>query len=129
MLPSLGSDTAQQAWDGPTPQPDGALFVTTLLWLYTGWDGLGCVAAEVKNPNRTYLRGLGSAMVLDTVVYVLCLCAALDAGVADWEDGYLAVAYDSILPGLGTAIAVSAGLANALLFTVQVGGHSVHSEC
>lgn len=38
--------------------PDWGLFLSTILWAYSGWDGLGSFAGEVKDPTRTYPRGI-----------------------------------------------------------------------
>lgn len=35
-----------------------------------GWDSLGCLAGEVKNPARSYPRGIFIVAVINTIVYV-----------------------------------------------------------
>jgi amino acid transporter len=50
--------------------PDWGLYVSTLLWAYNGWDSLGCIAGEVKNPHSTYVRGTLLALLLITITYI-----------------------------------------------------------
>lgn len=55
---------------------DWGLFVSTLLWAYNGWDALGCLAGEVKDPSRTYVRGTFLTLVLVTLTYIVPVFAA-----------------------------------------------------
>jgi len=48
---------------------DWGLFLSTSLWLYAGWDGLGTIAGEVKNPATTFPRGIILALILCSGVF------------------------------------------------------------
>jgi amino acid transporter len=58
-------------------QPDWGLFISTIMWSYTGWDSLGCIAGEVQNPSKTYLRGSLITIVLVTLTYVVPVLSAI----------------------------------------------------
>ena len=102
-------------WVELWPDKDWALWGSSLCWLFTGWNSLGNLAAEVKFPH-VYSRGMGIAIVLDVLAYLVTVAAALTVppskvvGEKIWGDGYLVVAMEVILPGLGTTIAVAAAL-------------------
>lgn len=69
---ALQSDYIQpRAWTDVTPEINIGLFVSTMVWLFAGWDNLGTVAGEVKNPQSTYPKGVIAALILDTCVFVV----------------------------------------------------------
>jgi len=110
---------------------DWALWGSTLCWLYTGWNSLGNLAAEVRSTS-TYTYGMTIATVLDVVAYLISIVAALTVdprkiiehqfssnaqhkpfdhlSVPLWQDGYLVLAMEVMLAGLGSSIAVAASL-------------------
>jgi amino acid transporter len=124
--------TSSGSGDAPVFQYDYTLFVSSALWLYTGWDGLGNVAAEVKDGHATYFRALMVAMVIAIGTYLVPVIAALTlaanvggsrgsanaAGAAAsrtatseiWGDGYLTVAYERLMPGLGFVMTICAAI-------------------
>ncbi|KNH07381.1 Amino AcidPolyamineOrganocation protein [Perkinsela sp. CCAP 1560/4] len=105
--------------DKQAPPIDWPLWGSTLCWLYTGWNSLGNLAAEV-NSASVYTYGMLIAMGLDVVAYLISVIAALSVPVARlstecaqqslWEDGYLVSAFDAILPRLGSVVAVVSAL-------------------
>ena len=117
--------TMQNGVEAGSPQRlpiDWPLLGSTLCWLYTGWNSLGNLAAEVRSTS-TYTYGMIIAMVLDIIAYMLSVVAALtaplsktqfssekNAQLSPWDDGYLVPAFEAILPGLGTVIAVVSAL-------------------
>ena len=102
-------------WVLKWPKKDWALWASALCWLFTGWNSLGNLAAEVNSP-QVYSRGMGIAVVLDVFSYLIAVSAALTipaskvSGGKLWSDGYLAIAMEILLPGLGSTIAVSSAL-------------------
>ena len=103
-----------------TQKIDWPLWGSTLCWLYTGWNSLGNLAAEVHSTS-TYTYGMITAMGLDIAAYLVSVIAALtvpaqrahygpETQLAPWDDGYLVPAFEAILPGLGTVIAVVSAL-------------------
>ena len=122
------NSTTAFAYTTQTREIDWALWGSTLCWLYTGWNSLGNLAAEVRSTS-TYTYGMTIATVLDVVAYLISVVAALtvdplqilerqfrDAGpevaarVPLWQDGYLVLAMEILLSGLGSSIAVAASL-------------------
>jgi amino acid transporter len=53
------------------PDVDIGLFFSTIIWLYGGWDNLGTLAGEVKDPQTTYPKGILFALCLNTLVYLV----------------------------------------------------------
>ena len=102
-------------WGGVKDTVDWPLYGSSLCWMFTGWSSLGNLAAEVSSPN-VYARGMFFAIVLDVLAYLGPVTAALTIPShlvkpdKYWEDGYLAVGFNSIIPGLGPVISVAAAL-------------------
>jgi len=101
------------------PSKDLNLFVSTMLWLNTGWDSMGNLASDVHSPSDL-VRGLTLAAAATLVLYTLCTFAALGAGPGSWSGGYLAVAYGRFCAPLAPWICICAGLANSLLYTSEL---------
>lgn len=53
------------------PHVNFTVFISILLWNYQGWDMLGCMAGEVKNPKRTYPIGVTLTILFLTLTYVI----------------------------------------------------------
>src|SRR5690606_749530 len=58
-------------WLVVPPDVDIGLFFSTIIWLYGGWDNLGTLAGEVKDPQTTYPKGIIFALCLNTLVYLV----------------------------------------------------------
>ena len=96
-----------------------ALFLSTLFWCHTGWDGLGNFAGEIINPQKTYPIGVTISIFVNTISFVTAVIAGLipkfdESEISKndiWREGYFAIAYDQILLGLGMTIAFSNAVA------------------
>ena len=71
---------------------DVNLFLSSLVWLFTGWDSFGNLAEDVADPLHL-VKGMLSAAVIALAVYFVCTFGALAVGPGTWQDGYLALAY------------------------------------
>eukprot|EP00435_Cladocopium_sp_Y103_P016095 s1521_g4.t1 len=94
------------------------LFLSSLIWLNTGWDSFGNLAEDVAGP-KDLVHGLLFAALSAFVVYVLCTFQALSDDGA-WQDGYLSLAYGRLWAPLGIWVCVSAALSNSLLYTSEL---------
>jgi len=99
---------------------DYGILLSTLLWMFTGWRSLGALGGEVRSP-RDYLLGLVAALIVGEALYFFPMLVALTvpvpSGHTAWESGYLVVAFDGVLHGLGKAIAAAGAVANLCLFS------------
>ena len=82
---------------------NASLFLSTLFWVNTGWDGLGNFAGEIKNPKKTYPIGVIIAIILNTTSFIISIIAGLSVPIPKnrndiWKDGYFALAYNEIKP-------------------------------
>jgi amino acid transporter len=86
----------------PKSDLDMSVFLSTLLWLYGGWDSLGTLAGEVKDPKTTYIRGIALALVINTCVYVLPIIIGLSVSTdeGDWIVGFFETVATDIAPWL-----------------------------
>jgi len=121
----------QWFWDAPRGlETDWAAFVSTLLWLHTGWDGLGSVAGEVKDGGRVFIRTVIFTTVLNFFVYVTAVVSAATVSTATmdpddvWNDAYLSTAYKLILPGFGLWVAITSAIDNMALYFVNISSTS-----
>ena len=99
---------------------EGALLTAVLvaMWNFMGWDNASTVAAEVENPQRTYLRAMLLTSALIAVVYMVPVAACWAAGIdsSSWSTGswaavamhiggrrlFLGVVLGGMLFGVGT---------------------------
>lgn len=89
-------------WGESKATTDFGLLGSALLWLFTGWTALGSLAGETTTPT-TLLKGLSSALIIDMMVYLTAMMAAITVtrDVSEWEDGFFVTAFDRIIPGIG----------------------------
>jgi amino acid transporter len=89
---------------------DWNLFLNTILWNFSGWDALGCVAGEVKNPKRSYPVGISFGVLLVFLNYVIPVCVAgmLDNNWDNYEEGYFINIAANVYPWLGRWVLVAA---------------------
>ena len=98
------------------PQPLAlAALVSSVQWNMMGWGSVGALAAEARDPGRSFPRGVLAAVALVTAAYAWPVLwgFAVDADTADWEDGTLPVVAGRIAPWLGSWMFASAALAGA----------------
>lgn len=95
------------------------LFLSTMLWLNSGWDSMGNLAAEVSSP-KALVSGLLLAAAANPIVYIAAMFGALAAGPGSWSDGYLATAYGKLWAPLELWIVSMASMANLLLYVSEL---------
>ncbi|OLP93721.1 putative polyamine transporter [Symbiodinium microadriaticum] len=98
---------------------DVNLFLSSLVWLFTGWDSFGNLAEDVADPLHL-VKGMLSAAVIALAVYFVCTFGALAVGPGTWQDGYLALAYAKLWAPLGPWICFSAAFSNSLIYTSEL---------
>jgi len=81
-------------WDvlGKTvDNPDWSLFLSVMLWNYTGWDSLGTLGGEIKQGRCVMPLGICSALILITINFFFPIFIGLLAApdLDKWEVGYL----------------------------------------
>jgi amino acid transporter len=89
-------------------------FISTLLWSFSGWDSLGCVAGEVRNPRRTYTLGILLTIIMDVVTYFIpiIVAASLSKDFGLWSDGYFVQSAHAVAPWMGVWVLVAAVLSS-----------------
>merc|ERR1719444_97177 len=120
------------AWlEGSTPdeqrQVNWVTWLNTLFWNLNYWDTASTVAGEVADPDKTFPRALGWAVLLVSATYVLPLAictAALPPG-QSWGEGFFAqAAYLLGGRGLQLWILASAAVSNVGQFVAEQAGNS-----
>jgi len=101
------------------------LFISTLLWNFSGWDYLGCFAGEVVSPSKSYARGIFGTIILIWFAYLIPIIvgASLDSNWSQWEEGYLITIASNTNRYLGYCVGLSAiigvfGSLNAMVSTM-----------
>jgi amino acid transporter len=93
------------------------------LWLYSGYEQLSTVAAEVETPQKTYPRALALVVPLSIAAYFLPALAGL-ASAGNWEKwqaGFFSQAARIIGgPWLGAWMALAAMVANVALLNSTI---------
>lgn len=123
--------TAAPLADSPTRTWSAALdsfsfAMIFVLFAYSGWNEMGCVAAEVREPRRNILRALLLGAALVTTIYVGINLACLHVLGLDGMMKSSAVAAATVTPlvgpwgarGISLLICISAlGSVNGMIFT------------
>ena len=112
--------------EAPAIDPDVSLALILILFAYSGWAEMPCVAAEVRNPERNIVRALALGTVVVAVIYLAVNLAFFHSlGFGGFADSK-AVAADVMRAGMGDLggraisllICISAlGSINGLTFT------------
>ncbi len=109
------------------PKKDFIGGVLIAMWNYMGWDNISTIAAEVKNPKKTYPVSMAIAVTLVSLTYILPIAAVSRTNISasSWETGYW-VDVSRIFGGKWLAIAVmtggavaAAGTFNALVMSLS----------
>jgi amino acid transporter len=101
---------------------DWELYLSTNIWLLTGWDGLGAIAGEVRDPGKTYIRGVLGANVLIVLGYALPVVAglAVDPNTDNWEDGYFSTLARQVSPVVGWCVAFSGAISTLGVYNANL---------
>jgi amino acid transporter len=85
-------------------------FVGVLLWCWQGWDDMGPLAGEVRDPGRSYPRGAALAVALIVANYLLPVAvgANVNAHAADWSTCDLVCIAQHVRPWLGWWVLIGA---------------------
>ncbi len=108
---------AAQAGNDLMGRLGGAL--TVVIWNFCGWENLSVVAAEIKDPQRNYLRAVAVAVPAVALGYILPLAVCLQGrgSGASWHTGSFAEQGMRIGgPLLGTGIAMGGALSSFAIF-------------
>lgn len=113
QIKNLTQDAFPAGWSGV------AAAIPFAIWFFLGIEGVANVAEETLNPQRTILKGFGSAILTLVLLCVLTFISSI--GVAGWQA--IVVAHsDSPLPLALSAALGSNGLFYHLLITVGLFG-------
>jgi amino acid transporter len=101
-----------------------ASLVSVLYWNFSGFDAASTCAGEVRDPGRSYPRGLLAALALVTVTYVLPLTAFAAVDVphwASWKEGdFSLIAQQQVGQWMCSWVIVSSAAANTGMYTAEV---------
>lgn len=114
-IPYRASSIAVSQWTAVPENIDWALFLGTLNWAFSGYDDMGSVAGEVKDPSRTYIRAMMLALLLTCFTYILPTVLGLtfsDVPLEEWDEGYYQVVGNRISPWVGQLLLFSAVCSN-----------------
>jgi len=106
---------------------DWAAFLSTLLWLHTGWDGLSSVAGEVKDGSRSYINAVIICAFMNCFVYLTAIISAATVptkGIPNdevWGDAYLLTVNAYIFPKFGgVCVAIVSAIDNICMYFVAI---------
>ena len=108
---------------------DWPLYISTVIWLHTGWDVVSHIAGEVGFDFKTVMNSFLWANVLDLLSYLLPLISVFTIAYpasndyklnSKWEDGYLINAYYNISPVLGGFVFFGAILSNYSIHLCEI---------
>lgn len=88
------------------------MLVNYLFWNWSGWDAMGSVAAEVKEPKRTYPVAVCGAVALTAFNYILPVAVgvSISRDYSKWDEGHFGEVARMVAPWLGTWVAISASV-------------------
>jgi len=104
---------------GPAATPDGlrsdqAVFAATMLWVFQGWSSVGSLAADVRDPRRSYPRAMLLLVAATVATYAVPIVygVALAPDLTQWGEGYFGDLSQSVAPWLGACMALGGVASN-----------------
>jgi len=119
----------QWTWSPPAGEDhrDWAAFLSTLLWLHTGWDGISSVAGEVKDGSRSFIKAVIICAIMNCFVYLTAIISAATVSTRGmlpddiWSDGYLLTANSIIFPRFGgVCVAIVSAIDNICMYFIGI---------
>ncbi|EGG15713.1 hypothetical protein DFA_10555 [Cavenderia fasciculata] len=66
---------------------DLGTLIATIVWSFSGFDAIGQLAGEVKNPAKNYPLGVITVLIITIVTYLLPLLVQASQDWLSWQDG------------------------------------------
>ena len=113
------------AWSrgvGQGQTPKLGLWMSSMMWNWMGWDALGAVAAEVRDPHRSYPQGVLITAFINLAVYLLALLPtlSLQPNADTWRNGELAVVAAQAADWIGVAVLTGGVAAGCGLYSATL---------
>jgi len=69
------------------------LFINTLVWSYGGYDDVGNIVEELKEPKKQFPRAMTLLIILSIGTYLISIIGtiSIDNHYGQWEEGYFAI--------------------------------------
>jgi amino acid transporter len=92
---------------------NAAVFISTILWTFQGLPNIGNLAAEVKNPRKSFPITMSALIILMVLTYgtAVALGVALQPDLTQWQEGYFSTLLATISPWLGVFITLGSTIA------------------
>eukprot|EP01104_Vermistella_antarctica_P007930 TRINITY_DN1967_c1_g1_i3.p1 TRINITY_DN1967_c1_g1~~TRINITY_DN1967_c1_g1_i3.p1 ORF type:complete len:517 (+),score=23.83 TRINITY_DN1967_c1_g1_i3:310-1860(+) len=105
---------------------DWGLYLSTLLWSFTGWDSMGTMAGEVDNPGRTYPIGVAIALFINSLVFVIPVAVGLsvDPDYHNWRDGYFVDLGYQMAHWIGVTVLIASVVSNVGQYNACMASYS-----
>jgi len=104
---------------GPAATPEDlrnnqAVFAATMLWVFQGWSSIGSLAADVRDPRRSYPRAMLLLVAATVATYALPILygVALAPDLDGWGEGSFGDLSKSVAPWLGVCMALGGVASN-----------------
>jgi len=110
--------------DSSASSEDWANLISVLYWNFSGFDAASTCAGEVRDPARSYPRGLAAALVLIIVTYLLPLSVfgmINEPKWSTWEEGSLSLITETQVGSwMGIWVMVSGFAANMGMYAAEI---------
>lgn len=131
QAPAVVAGLPHAAAVAPTIEWSG--FLATIMWSFTGWDALGSLAGEVKDPRRTYIAGTLLTLVVATASYALPLIVSITThpDFENWRSGSFAAFTGDLSPWLATACTLASLMSQVAIFNagLSTSARVVRASC
>ena len=97
----------------PATSSGAAVFISTILWTFQGLPNIGNLAAEVKDPQRSFPLTMTALIAMMVLTYgsSVFLGVALQPDLTQWQEGYFSTLLANISPWLGVSITLGSTVA------------------
>lgn len=118
-----------QGPEGGIKEVDWGLLLNTFFWNINFWESAACFSGDVKDPGRTFPRGILLAVLLvalSSFLSILFCTGASNSPYADWTDGFFVHIADELGgPWLSGWMMFAASITNIGLFEAEMSSDSL----